>query len=225
MNDRGRLLIEHMNELGVLIDVTHASAQCATQVVEVSRAPVVASHVSLAAVSGSGISDMLLQALAEKGGMVGIIGASASIGKDYRKWLIAHPAERRLAASPVFEMIAYHSALSRPPRDHGEYGAWFDSQMRMRHRAAFSTWNEPTETQDLVPTVEDWAEHVRYVTNTVGAEHIGIGLDLVRGRSCVPTNGRGYLDLIRVVREMASESDAANILGLNWLRALDRAKA
>jgi membrane dipeptidase len=61
-----------MNELGILIDITHASAQAQAQIVEASTAPVVASHVAMEAVSGgpSGVgmlSDNLLKAVANRG--------------------------------------------------------------------------------------------------------------------------------------------------------------
>lgn len=93
INSRGRELIAAMNELGILIDITHATAQAQEQIIDASQAPVVASHVSLAAVSGAGMSDGILRALAAKGGMVGITGASASIGPAYRQWLAAHPGQ------------------------------------------------------------------------------------------------------------------------------------
>src|SRR6266850_4011269 len=46
INDRGRALIEEMNALGILIDVTHASTDAQAQIIEASDGPVVASHVT-----------------------------------------------------------------------------------------------------------------------------------------------------------------------------------
>src|SRR5216683_4393370 len=48
-NERGRALVEEMNALGILIDVTHASTDAQRQIIEASQAPVVASHVAAAA--------------------------------------------------------------------------------------------------------------------------------------------------------------------------------
>jgi membrane dipeptidase len=79
INTRGRELVAAMNELGILIDITHATVLAQEQIIDASRAPVAASHVSLAAVSGTGMPDSILRALAAKGGMVGIIGTSARI--------------------------------------------------------------------------------------------------------------------------------------------------
>lgn len=49
----------------------------------------------------------------------------------------------------------------------------------------------------LVPTADDWAAHVGHAVRTVGLDHVGVGLDLVGGRSCVPTDASGYSYLLR----------------------------
>ncbi len=72
INFRGHKLVELMNELGILIDVTHASQEAQAQVIAASDAPVVASHVAMEAVSGDGtpgelMSDEVLRALSAKG--------------------------------------------------------------------------------------------------------------------------------------------------------------
>jgi membrane dipeptidase len=67
INERGRALVREMNRLGVLIDITHGTDAVQTQLIEASRAPVVASHDTLRGVYGFGISDEILKALAAKG--------------------------------------------------------------------------------------------------------------------------------------------------------------
>jgi len=113
INDRGRDLIALMNGLGVLIDITHATAEAQSQIIEVSDAPVVASHVAMAAVSGAGMSDTTLTAWADKGGMVGIIGVSASIGRRYRAWLATHPTKAAAFGAPVLNMVEFTAPLVR----------------------------------------------------------------------------------------------------------------
>src|SRR5262249_31217714 len=77
INDRGRAIVEEMNALGILIDITHASTDAQRQIVAASASPVVASHVAAEAVSGpGGLPDDLIVALAAKGGMMGIHGGS-----------------------------------------------------------------------------------------------------------------------------------------------------
>jgi membrane dipeptidase len=137
INDRGRELVALMNSLGILIDITHATAQAQEQIIAASSAPVVASHTSLAAVSGTGMADDTLRALAAEGGMVGIIGASAAIGASYRTWLADHPAQAAAFMTPVLNMVSFSAPLARAARDHGEFGGWLDGELRSRHLAAF----------------------------------------------------------------------------------------
>jgi membrane dipeptidase len=83
INERGRALVAEMNRLGILIDITHGTEAVHKQLIEASKAPVVASHETIRAVSGVGLSDEVLKALAAKGGLVGIHGGAAVVGKRY----------------------------------------------------------------------------------------------------------------------------------------------
>src|SRR4051812_9581296 len=85
INERGRELVREMNRLGVLIDITHGTEAVHLQLIEASRAPVVASHDTLVAISGLGLTDRVLKALAAKGGLGGIHGGAAGGGRGYRK--------------------------------------------------------------------------------------------------------------------------------------------
>jgi microsomal dipeptidase-like Zn-dependent dipeptidase len=100
INDRGRALVAEMNRLGVLIDITHGTEAVHMQLIEASRAPVVASHETIRSVSGVGLSEQVLKALANKGGLVAIHGSAAVVSKRFRKWMIDHPDE--MAAAPNY---------------------------------------------------------------------------------------------------------------------------
>jgi membrane dipeptidase len=221
INALGRALVAEMNRLGVLIDITHATPRAQAQIIEASAAPVVASHISLAAVSGTGLSDDNLRALAAKGGLAGIVGTSTALSSRYRDWMTAHPDVAQAAAAPVMAMVGYRSPRPAPTLDHGEFGTWFDEQMRANHLAAFRPWTEPAGAQPLVPTADDWAAHAGHVVRTVGPDHVGIGLDLVGGRSCVPADASGYPDLLQALERSLPAPVVAKVAGQNWLRILD----
>jgi membrane dipeptidase len=118
-------------------------------------------------------------------------------------------------------MVNFTSSLTRSPRDHGEFGQWLDGQMRARHVAAFRPWAEDPDAAGLVPTPDDWAAHPRHVIETVGPDHVGIGLDLVGGRSCVPKDADGYPDLIAALERVTTADNVTKIAGQNWLRVLE----
>lgn len=75
----GRNVVAEMNRLGIVVDVSHTGERTSLDAVEVSTAPVVASHSNPAALhpSARNISDDLIKALAGTGGLVGINGFSA----------------------------------------------------------------------------------------------------------------------------------------------------
>lgn len=224
LNDRGRSLIAKMNDLGILIDITHATEAAQLQIVEASRAPVVISHESLRSVSGAGISDDVLTRVANKGGMIGIHGAAGVIGRRYRKWLADNPDKAKDSAAPALAMIAHKASGERPPGDRGEFIAQFDREAEQLWRG-LTAWKEFPEAVAFIPTADEWAEHVAHAVKMVGADHVGIGLDMTGGRSGVPANAGGYQDLVRALERITSAENVRKIAGENWLRVLAQAKA
>jgi membrane dipeptidase len=72
----------------------------------------------------------------------------------------------------------------------------------------------------LVPTADEWAEHVDYVIKLVGPDHVGIGLDMFGGRSGVPSDPTGYPDLVAALNRITTPENVQKITGENWLRVL-----
>lgn len=229
INDRGRALIALMNELGILIDITHATPAAQAQIIAASEAPVVASHVALQSVSGAPgpstgmLSDQILQALADKGGMTGIIGAASAISPRYRRWMAAHPDEAARQGAAVAGLVEFISPMTRAALDHGEFGAWLDESMRVRHLAAFATSpGHDGQVAGPPPTADEWAAHAAHVIARVGPDHVGIGLDMAAAHHPgVIDNASGYPDLIAALRRITSEENVRKVAGENWLRVVD----
>jgi membrane dipeptidase len=224
INERGRALVSEMNRLGILIDITHGTEAVHKQLIEASRAPVVASHETVRAVSGVGLSDEVLKTLASKGGLVGIHGSASVVGKRYRKWLADHPEKAAENAKGIFGMVGYQPDFPRPPGDHGEYIARFDKEFAERWQA-IASWKEIPDLVPLIPTADEWAEHVDYVIKLVGADHVAIGLDMAGGRSGVPHNAGGYAELLAALNKITTPANVKKITGENWFRVLETAKA
>lgn len=224
LNDRGRALVAEMNRLGILVDITHGTEATQKQLIEASRAPVVASHETLRAVSGVGITDEVLKAMAAKGGLVGIHGGAAVVSKRYRAWRAAHPDKVAEAAKSVPNMIGYRPSIPRAPGDRGEYIERFDKEFGETWRAR-AAWKEIPELEPLIPDADEWAEHVDYVIKIVGVDHVAIGLDMAGARSGVPKNAGGYGDLVAALRRITTPENVRKITGENWFRVIDKAKA
>ena len=225
INERGRQLIAEMNRLGMLIDITHSTEPAMRQIVEASRAPVVASHSGLRALTGQGgIPDDIVQALVAKGGLIGINSTAGTISPRYAEWARSHPA-RGVAGITLGDAIQPHNLpLVRPQKpDFGEYSQAYDAEMRKRWRQLWSQpWQEDPEGRALLPTVDDYADYIARAVKIAGPTHIAIGMDLFTGRS----HFRDFdaRDYHQIAEALQKRNVPVGVLGENWLRVLEAAK-
>ena len=231
INERGRQLIAEMNRLGILIDISHAAEPSMRQIVEVSRAPVVGSHMGLRSVAdrkGINMPDDVAVAIARKGGLIGITSVANATTQRYIDWQRSRPADR--PAPSGMGGISLGNAPAPPslpgwvrPRspDYGEYSEALDAVMRKRWRDMWSQpWHDDPEAP--VPTVEEWADHVERAVALMGADHVAIGLDLFQGRSHLKDwDASGYHLLAEALRKRHIPN---SVLGENWMHVLDTAK-
>jgi membrane dipeptidase len=212
-----------MNRLGILIDITHGTEAIQTQLIEASRTLVVASHESIRAVSGMGMFDNMLKALASKGGVVGIHGAAGIIGKRYRKWLAENRERAEEASKATPNMVGYRPKEPRAAGDRGEYIERFDREFAEVWRSRAS-WREIPDLGPFIPNAEEWAEHVDHVIKAIGVDHVAIGLDLAGARSAIPVNSGGYGELAAALKRISTPANIRKIAGENWFRVIDAAK-
>jgi membrane dipeptidase len=225
INERGRALIKEMNRLGILIDIAHATEAAQAQIIEASAAPVVDSHDGLRAITGGpGLSDELLKKMAAKGGLIGIHAWAALLSKRYVAWMAANREKFAQVSKPFFDFGGYRPSFERQPGDRGEYAERLDAEAGQRFRAAFAPWRDDPEAAALVPTADEWAASIAHVIATVGADHVGIGLDMTGGRSNVPKDPGGYPELVAALNRLTTPENVRKVCGENWLRVLDKAK-
>lgn len=225
LSPHGRKLLHEMNRLGVLVDITHASRATMEQIIEASDAPVTASHLHCAAVSGGdGLDDELIRKLAARGGMVGIHGAAARVGVAYREWISKNPDAFTAKAERLNRMVRYrpHAPRSADDSNYGMFGRLIDKEFRALHTDVFQEWTDDPEAQRHIPTPAQWAEHARHIIDLVGPSHVGIGLDLFGSRSSVIRNASGYPELLKALDSIADPTALALVAGENWLNLLDR---
>lgn len=202
----GYEVVTRMNQLGVLIDVSHLADTSFWDVLEVTRAPVIASHSSLRHfVPGweRNMSDEMVVALAKNGGVVQINFGSTFLTQAANQ----HYEARRKALE---EFAAEHSGP-----DSAESVA-FREQYEREHPFPFAN-------------VGDVADHIERVVTLAGVEHVGFGSDFDGVGDSLPTGLKDvsmYPNLIaELLRRGYSERDIEKICGLNVLRVLERAEA
>lgn len=226
INDRGREIIREMNRLGILIDISHATEAAQYQIIEASQAPVVASHVGAKHFSNhpQNLSDELLQLVAAKGGLIGVHGHGSFLHQKYWDWRRGY----ETASWRTRSMKMNRGADDRQC----EYISQLDNLLHEEWKNGPATfygtpWRETYPKDALVPTIDDYVNTVDYLLNLIGEDHIGIGLDLMHGTfwlrdfdaTCYPKLTEAF-----VAKGYRPET-IRKILGENWLRVLDTAKA
>jgi membrane dipeptidase len=198
----GREVVAEMNRLGMMIDVSHLADEAAAQAIELSRAPVIASHSSVRGLTPGferNLSDELIRALAEGGGVVQVNFGSAFV----------------TAAANAAAMAAWEAAR----RFATEQGVADDSP---EAEAFGKRWKE----ENPIPavTVADVADHFDHVVELVGIDHVGLGSDY-DGVSDLPVDlgdVSTYPALFtELLRRGYSEEDVRKIAGENLLRVWD----
>ncbi len=157
----GEEVVDRMNDLGIMIDLSHASDDTFLDVVERSRTPVIASHSCARALCDHprNLSDDLLLKLKENGGVIQLC-----LYSGYLKVLEPN--------------LLRDSARQAVVEQHGNY---YD--LDEEGKAAFlEDWYEVD--RDFPPdraTVSDAVDHIDHIVELIGIDHVGIGSDFDGG--------------------------------------------
>lgn len=232
LSEQGRMVIREMNRLGIIIDISHASDEAKSEIIAASRAPVVTSHNGLQRFSSfnGNLTDRHIQELADAEGLIGLHSANWFLSEASLNWGFNRP---RTAPPPSwakrFEVTSYRNSL-----DYGDYINDLDKLMTDKWLTYYG-YGEPwrRRQQDVVnagaplATVEDWATEVDYVVRLVGPDHISLGLDMMAGGNWLKDFDATCYPLMTkaLIEKGYSHEMIGKIMGENWLRLLDTAKA
>jgi membrane dipeptidase len=201
LSEFGAEAVREMNRLGIMVDISHVSDDAFWQVLELSAAPVIASHSSARHFTPGwerNMSDEMIKALAEKGGVIMINFGSAFITEQAYQY-----SSKRWPASTAF--VQEHSEL---PREEAE----------AQFAAAWEAEHGPMPYASL----DDVLDHFDHVIGLVGVDHVGIGSDYDGVGDSLPTGLKdvsAYPNLVEgLLRRGYSETDIRKILGENLLR-------
>ncbi|RYC72071.1 dipeptidase [Spirosoma sordidisoli] len=203
LSEFGKKVVPEMNRLGILIDVSHVADSTFYDVLELSKAPVIASHSNSRALCDfpRNMTDEMIKAIAAKGGVVQVNFVS-----DYLK----KPSEAHRAAKTKIRMARVGKVVT--PEMEARMTALSDS-------VAKAYASERASLADIV-------DHIDHIVKLVGIDHVGIGSDFDGGGG---VNGLEDVSQIEnltaeLVRRNYSETDIAKIWGGNLLRVLGQAK-
>jgi membrane dipeptidase len=204
LTDFGRDVVGVMNELGMIVDVSHISDKAFDQVIETTRTPVVATHSSCRALCRHprNMTDDMLRTLARNGGVCMINFFSAFVNDDVAKAVMQAQKRVREPTSAEGSEEVPNDSL-----DWDLYLKWFN------------TLGCPTA------KLEDVIDHILHAVNVAGIEHVGIGSDF-DGVPALPDDLQTASALPavtdRLLQRGLSESEVEKILGSNFMRVFEQ---
>lgn len=191
----GEKVVAEMNRLGIMIDISHVSDKAFYKVIELAKAPVIASHSSLRAyVPGfeRNMDDEMIKALAKNGGVIQINFGSSFVVSQANQWGL--------------QLKAAAKAAGKDANDKA-----FEEEYKKQHPYPFAN-------------VDTVIQHINHVRDLVGIDHVGIGSDFDGVGDSLPEGLKDvsmYPNLIEgLLKAGYSEADIEKVMSGNLLRVL-----
>jgi membrane dipeptidase len=209
LTDFGKDVVREMNRLGVMVDISHVSDKTFYHALEVSKAPLIASHSSCRSICDAprNMTDQMMKDLAAKGGVVQINYHVGFLSQEFRNAEKANPEINKAIAAEVSRRCGENEACQILEGDHitREYVA-----------------------QGKLPRVE-WMkiiEHIDHAVKVAGVDHVGLGSDFDGANMPYGMEDATKLPHITeaLLQKGYSEGDVKKILGENTLRVMAEAE-
>ncbi len=222
LSDLGRKAIEEMNRVGIMIDISHPSKESNIQMIQLSKAPVIASHSSARALCdvSRNLDDQLLAMIKANGGVVQTVALNS--------YLNLEKFDANMAASKeLYKEIAKELDI--------EFLEWNDVKNLSgdAQEAAYTNYEKilktaSTRKKDInakypLVNVKDFVNHIDYLVSKMGVDHVGISSDFDGGGGIEGWDDASetFNVTLELVKRGYSEEDIAKLWGLNLLRVLD----
>jgi membrane dipeptidase len=204
MTDYGRQIVQEMNRLGMIVDISHVSDKTFYDAIATSRAPVIASHSSARALTDvpRDMTDDMLRALAKNNGVVQVNFNCGFVSNKYNQ------ETDQFAKDHPDEIQKLHE-LEKQYND----GKIDENQLQ--------DYQEKLNSQIPRPPLSDLIDHIDHIAKVAGVSHVGIGSDF-DGVPCLPQGINSVADLPKITEALAERGYTAKqldmILGGNLLR-------
>lgn len=226
LSDLGKEVIEEMNRLGMMIDVSHPSKEAMVQMIALSKAPIIASHSSARALCdhSRNLDDEQLELMKENGGVVQAVA--------FQTYLNTEKHDTRDEALLAIRMkiadslgTKWYNAKERQLLNKAEKEKFYSLRGKINLLA-----NEKVSKQKDIPPmvdVSDFVNHIDYLVEKIGIKHVGISSDFDGGGGI-----GGWSDAsetfnvtLELVKRGYTEDEIEMLWSGNLLRVLDEVEA
>ena len=200
LSDFGKQVVHHMNEIGMMIDVSHVGEQTFWDVIQTTSRPVIASHScawSLCPVFRN-LKDDQIKAIGKNGGVIHLNFFSGFVDSNFAKHNEAFAARHKAERDSVLKTVT---------------DPYFADEYLYTKYA--------TEVAALRPPLSMLIDHLDYIVKLIGTDHVGLGSDF-DGVNSLPQQLDDVTSFPLITKELLargySKKDIRKILGGNFLR-------
>jgi membrane dipeptidase len=223
LSDLGRQAVAEMNRLGIMIDVSHPSRAAIHEMLDLTRAPLIASHSSARALTNNtrNLDDETLLRIRDNGGVVQTTAFSSYVSEARRVFLEEGRARltRSIADELEYELLDASQLEQLSAAERADY----DALMEDINSRLFPRLHTEVNSQAPAATVADFVDHIDYLVNLMGIEHVGISSDFDGGGGIEGWNDASetFNVTLELVRRGYSEREIGLLWSGNLLRVLD----
>jgi len=206
LTDYGKDIVREMNRQGIMVDISHVSDKTFYDALQVSKAPLIASHSSCRAICNHprDMNDDMIKALAAKGGVIQINYEKSFIDQAYKD------ASDKLTGGVVAQ-------FDQVKRQCGDDDECLSKEMNKMEKQATAEGKLPHVTWERI------IDHIDHVVKLVGPDHVGLGSDFDGATMPEGMDDCAHLPKITeaLMRKGYSDGDIRKILGGNILRVME----
>lgn len=195
VSEYGFQVIDEMNRVGMMVDISHVSVKCMMQATEYSKAPVIASHSGVYVLSQHrrNLTDEQLLAVAKSGGVVQIVGLDSFVKYYPEKGA---------------KVTALRAAVATSSGD-----AEWDSD-KHADSDEYKTGMEAIDAVFPPATMKDFVDGIEYATKLIGVDHVGIVSDFDGGGGIHGWNSAA--ETMNVTAELIARGYTEEEIGKIW---------
>ena len=223
LSELGKTAVKEMNRLGIMIDVSHVSKESMKQMIALSEAPIIASHSSARALCNHSrnLDDEQLLLMKENGGVVQAVAFSSYLNTEKHEAYEAYLKDvyKEVADSLGIDWYANGELADLTEAKKNAFMENYPKVVRLAKGKVDKRKDRPQPVG-----VSDLVDHIDYMVNLIGIEHVGISSDFDGGGGIA-----GWRDAsetpnvtLELVKRGYSEEEIAQLWGGNLLRVLDQ---